>query len=59
MAKFVIESPNCGIFAEARTSFFARKKIDCACGYTIHVSTDKIAGREWPPLREYGGVRPV
>lgn len=48
MSKFVIECPNCGKFAEAKTGFFARKKIDCACGYTINVRTDKFAGRECP-----------
>ena len=48
MSKFVIECPNCGKFAEAKTGFFARKKIDCACGYTIDVRTDKLAGRECP-----------
>lgn len=48
MGKFVIECPNCGKFAEAKTGFFARKKIDCACGYTINVRTDKLAGRECP-----------
>ena len=48
MSKVVIECPNCGKFAEAKTGFFARKKIDCACGYTINVRTDKLAGRECP-----------
>lgn len=48
MPKFVIECPACGKFAEARTGFFARKKIDCSCGYTINVRTDKLAGRECP-----------
>ena len=48
MSKFVIECPNCGKYAEARTGFFARKKIDCACGYTIDVRTDKLVGRECP-----------
>ena len=48
MSKFVIECPNCGKFAEAKTGFFARKKIDCACGYTINVRTDKLTGRECP-----------
>ena len=48
MSKFVIECPNCGRFAEAKTGFFARKKIDCACGYTINVRTDKMAGCECP-----------
>ena len=48
MSKFVIECPRCGKYAEARTGFFARKKIDCACGYTIDVRTDKITARECP-----------
>ena len=48
MAKFVIECPNCGRYAEARTGFFARKKIDCACGYTIDVRTDSLSSRECP-----------
>ena len=48
MAKFVIECPNCGKFAEGQTGFFARKKIDCACGYTINVRTDKMVSRQCP-----------
>ena len=48
MPKFVIECPNCGKYAEARTGFFARKKIDCACGFTIDVRTDKLSSRECP-----------
>ena len=48
MAKFVIECPNCGKYAEAKTGFFARKKIDCACGYTIDIRTDKLTSRECP-----------
>ena len=48
MAKFVIECPSCGRYAEAKTGFFARKKIDCACGYTINVRTDKLAARTCP-----------
>lgn len=32
MAKFAIACPVCGKFAEAKTGFFARKKIECACG---------------------------
>lgn len=37
MSKFVIECPQCGKYAEAKTGFFAQKKIDCTCGYTINV----------------------
>lgn len=48
MAKFVMECPNCGKYVEAKTGFFARKKIDCTCGYTINVKTDKMASRECP-----------
>ena len=48
MSKFVIECPSCGKYAEARTGFFARKKIDCACGNTIDVRTEKLATRKCP-----------
>lgn len=48
MSKFVIECPNCGRYAEAKTGFFAKKKIDCACGYTINVKTDKLSSRVCP-----------
>ncbi len=48
MSKFVIECPHCGSYAEGKTGFFARKKIDCACGYTINVKTDKMTTRDCP-----------
>lgn len=48
MSKFAIACPNCGKFAEASTGFFARKKIDCSCGYTIDVRTDKMISRKCP-----------
>lgn len=48
MSKFVIECPNCGKYTEASNSFFAKKKIDCTCGYTIHVKTDKMTSRVCP-----------
>ncbi|MCM1168147.1 MAG: SPFH domain-containing protein, partial [Ruminococcus sp.] len=48
MSKFVIECPHCGSYAEGKTGFFARKKIDCTCGYTINVRTDKMTTRECP-----------
>ena len=48
MAKFVIECPRCGKYVEAKTGFFARKRIDCACGYTINVRTEKMASRTCP-----------
>lgn len=46
MAKFSIACPSCGKYAEASTGFFAKKKIGCACGYTIDVRTDKLASRK-------------
>lgn len=48
MSKFIIECPSCGKYAEAKTGFFARKKLDCACGHTINVKTDKLAARTCP-----------
>ena len=48
MSKFVIECPECGRYVEASNSFFARKKIDCTCGYTINVRTDKMASKICP-----------
>ena len=48
MSKFIIQCPSCGKYTEAKTGFFARKKIDCACGYTIDVRTDKMASRRCP-----------
>ncbi len=48
MAKFVIECPVCGKFAEAKTGFFAKKKIDCVCGNVIDVRTDKLSSRTCP-----------
>lgn len=48
MAKFVIECPGCGRYAEAKTGFFAKKHIDCLCGYTIHVKTDKMSSKICP-----------
>ena len=45
MSKFVMECPNCGKYAEAKTGFFAKKKIECTCGYIIDVRTDKLTSR--------------
>lgn len=45
MAKFVIECPVCGKYAEAKTGFFAKKKIECTCGNIINVKTDKLTSR--------------
>ncbi len=41
-SKFVIDFPVCERYAKAKTGFFARKKIECACGNVIDVRTDRI-----------------
>lgn len=48
MGKFVIECPNCGKYAEAKTGVFARKNIDCDCGYKIHIKTERLTTRTCP-----------
>jgi len=48
MAEFVMECPRCGKYVAAKTGIFARRKIDCDCGYTIHVKTDKLSARTCP-----------
>ena len=48
MAKFAIACPVCGKYAEAKTGFFAKKKIECACGNIIDVRTDKLSSRQCP-----------
>ena len=45
MAKFVIECPVCGKYAEGKTGFFSSKKISCSCGNTINVKTDRFTSR--------------
>lgn len=52
MAKFVIECPRCGKYAEASTGLIfgigKTKKIDCACGYTYSIAANKMAARACP-----------
>ena len=48
MAKFAIACPVCGKYAEGKTGFFARKKIECSCGNVINVRTDKLAAVQCP-----------
>lgn len=40
-----MECPSCGKYVEAKKGFFARKKIECACGNIINVKTDKLSSR--------------
>lgn len=48
MTKFAIECPVCKKYAEAKTGFFAKKKIECSCGNTIDVRIDKLTSKECP-----------
>ena len=53
MADFIIECPSCGSYASARkgifgTQLFGTHTIDCACGYKINVSADKVTSRTCP-----------
>ena len=48
MAKFAIACPKCGKYAEGKTGFFARKKIECSCGNIIDVRTDKLSSLKCP-----------
>lgn len=43
MGKFALECPNCGRYVQASTNIFAKNKIDCSCGYTINVKTDRLS----------------
>ena len=49
--KYVIECPSCHSYAEASTGFLGigkTRQIDCGCGYTINVATDKLITKECP-----------
>ena len=48
MAKFVIECPKCGKYAQARSGFFAQKKVECACGHIIDIRAEKLTSRVCP-----------
>lgn len=52
MPRFVIECPNCGNYTEASTGGFLgigkTRKINCTCGYTINVATDKMTSKNCP-----------
>lgn len=52
MAKFVIECPKCGKYAQASSGLFGfigrTRKVDCACGHTIDVDAEKLSSRECP-----------
>lgn len=48
MAKFAIACPKCGKYAEGKTGFFAKKKIECSCGNIIDVRIDKLSSKKCP-----------
>ena len=48
MSKFVIACPVCGQYAQASTGFFGTRHIQCSCGNTIHVKTDRMVSRACP-----------
>ena len=48
MARFAIECPVCGKYAEGKTGFFAKKKIECSCGNIINFKVDKLASKQCP-----------
>lgn len=52
MAKFVIECPQCGKYAQASSGLFGfiggTKKVNCSCGYEIDVKAEKLASRQCP-----------
>ena len=48
MSRFVMECPGCGKYVAARTGIFAKRKIECDCGHTIHVKTEKLTARTCP-----------
>ncbi|MBR6513193.1 MAG: SPFH domain-containing protein [Clostridia bacterium] len=48
MRKFVIECPKCGRYAEASKGFFAKKHVECACGYKINVKAETLASKVCP-----------
>ena len=45
MSKFVMECPSCGKYIVAKSGFFAKNKVDCACGYTINIRAEKLSSR--------------
>lgn len=53
MAKFIIQCPKCGGYAQAsngllKTGFGGTRKIRCSCGYQINIRKDKITTRTCP-----------
>ena len=52
MAKFVIECPRCGKYAQASSGLFGfiggTRTVNCSCGHVIDVKAEKLSSRECP-----------
>ncbi len=52
MAKFVIECPQCGKYAQASSGLFGfiggTRTVNCSCGHVIDVKAEKLSSRECP-----------
>ena len=53
MAKFIIECPRCGTYHSVSTSIFAKRHVDCQCGYKINIKQDRIVTRECPHCKNH------
>lgn len=43
--KFIMACPSCGIYVEGKTGFFAKKKIQCNCGYKIDLALEHMVSK--------------
>lgn len=48
MSKFIIACPKCHKYVQASTGIFANKHIQCSCGNTINVKTDRLSSMVCP-----------
>jgi membrane protease subunit (stomatin/prohibitin family) len=48
MSKFVMECPRCNNYVEGSTGLFAKKKINCSCGYVIDVKANRLSSKICP-----------
>lgn len=46
--RFMIMCPECGSYNEAKTGFFAKKEISCACGNTINIKQNRMISKQCP-----------
>lgn len=43
--KFIMACPSCGIYVEGKTGFFAKRKIQCNCGYKIDLALEHMVSK--------------